>query len=140
MRECFILFDEMQKTVSHDALLERPKDGLPADGTSDIRPYLFACKFYGIAPKITPTQTSPSPAPFSSVFDSYASISLRCARVLAEKSESTDNLKEALSRTFSLMNDLTTRLKSPMKVTWKPKEWLSFILACFSSDVSVSYC
>ncbi len=38
MRECFILFDEMQKTVSHDALLERPKDGLPADGTSDIRP------------------------------------------------------------------------------------------------------
>jgi hypothetical protein len=139
MRECFSLLEEMQKAISQDSLLERPKDGLPSGNISDVRPISFACKFYGITPIITPTETITSTVPLSSVFDSYASISLRCAQVLVEKSGHPENPKEVLSRTFSLMNVLIARLKSPMKVVWKPKEWLSSILVCFSSDVSV-YC
>lgn len=137
MRECFLLLEEMQKAISQDSLLERPKDGLLSENVSNVLPIIFACKFYGITPIITPTETTTSAVPLSSVFDSYASISLRCALVLVEKLGLQENPKEVLSRTFSLMNVLVARLKSPMKVMWKPKEWLSSILACFNSEVSV---
>ena len=140
MKECLLLLDEMQKAISQESLLERPKDGLPSDDISDVRPITFACKFYGITPIITPTETTTSAVPLSSVFGSYAFISLRCVEVLVERPGLPENPKEVLARTFSLMNGSVARLKSPIKVVWKPKEWLSSILACFSSDVSVCVC
>ena len=62
---------------------------------SDLAP---SPKFHGI----TPNTNIAFSCPLSSVFDSYASISLWCAQVLAEAQARPDNLEEVLSQTSFL--------------------------------------
>ncbi|KAK2464744.1 hypothetical protein APHAL10511_003162 [Amanita phalloides] len=133
LRECLVLLEEMQKLIPHSALLGRPQVDKSFDATS-IRCYLFACKFYGITPIIMPAGLTSSIIPLSSMFDSLSTISLECARILAEKAECPEALKEVLSRTLSIMNSLAAKLESPIPVAWKPREWLSSLLTCFGSD------
>ncbi|KAF8633541.1 hypothetical protein AX15_001344 [Amanita polypyramis BW_CC] len=137
MKECFILLDELQKLVPHAALLGRPK--LPhgnrsSQDTASIRSYHFTCEFYDIRPVATTTDAALSIIPFSSIFNNFTSISLRCAQKLVEKATSPEILREVLSRTLSLVNSLVARPDSPISVTWEPQEWLSSILSSFGSD------
>ena len=139
MKECLILLEEMQTSVPHAALLGWPKlphGGKSSEDITNLRSYHFACIFYDIMPVATAPEDAPI-IPFSSIFNNFTSISLRCAQKLVVKPESPEVLREVLSRTLSLMDNLTTRLDSPIAVTWEPQEWLSSVLSSFGSDVSV---
>ncbi|KIL71408.1 hypothetical protein M378DRAFT_188883 [Amanita muscaria Koide BX008] len=139
MKESLLLLEEIQSLVPYSALLRRPKRTFDDQSTNEsesaiLRPYLFSCKFYGITPTVTLENAALSLVPLSSIFNNFFSISLQCAE-LASKAN-TEDLKEVLSRTMSLLNNLVAKLDSPLDVAWNPSHWLSSLLISFSEETS----
>ncbi|KAF8640453.1 hypothetical protein AX17_000117 [Amanita inopinata Kibby_2008] len=137
IKECFVLLEEMQRQTSPSALLRRPEllNNHESSVSTTFRPYLFACKFYGITPATNPTDVLPSATPLSSAFDNLTSISLQCSQKLISGTDTPELLRQVFVRTLSLIKSLTARLDSPITVSWKPNDWLSSTLASFSATI-----
>ncbi|PFH49049.1 hypothetical protein AMATHDRAFT_5245 [Amanita thiersii Skay4041] len=134
--ECLTLLEQMQKLIPPSALLQRPEvlnQDVPVEELPQ-RPYLYACKYYDITPTFTTSaDDTPFSTPFSTVFDNLTSIGVQCAEGLLQGTESVEFLRRIFSKTLSLMNSLVASLDSPLKVSWDPRSWLSFILGSFSA-------
>lgn len=140
LRECLLLQEEMLRQIPHSSLMQRPELSAAnkAIGTTQ-RPYLFACSFYDITPIASSTSSVTSFAtPFTSVFESLASLSRICAEVLIRGSSNILIVREVYSHSLLLIDRLVGRLGTPVEIAWEPLRWLQLVLCALEHEVNDS--
>ncbi|KAG6851405.1 hypothetical protein H0H93_005803 [Arthromyces matolae] len=130
LRETLLLQEEVLRHIPHSSLMQQPQLTIPDQvRPPNHHPYLFACAFYGIDPISLTVALSDSVAiPFISAFGNLANFALNCTRALATTPSDTILLREVLSLSFSLLDKLSTRLSTPVTLSWNADDWFQVIL------------
>jgi hypothetical protein len=127
----------MLRQIPHSSLMQQPELTGSKVECSTMRPYLFACSFYGITPITTPIKSPPSFAvPFASVFENLVSLSGICAEVLIQNSSNLVTLREVYSHSLLLIDRLVGRLGTSVQTSWEPTGWLRAVLHAVEHEVT----
>ncbi|KAF9067320.1 Dopey, N-terminal-domain-containing protein [Rhodocollybia butyracea] len=118
------------RQIPHIKLLSRPEVKPDMQAVSENeRPYIFACTFYDIKPVIdAPAPTGTYQVPFSSAFESLASLSMVLGISLTKANGNLTALREVFTKSLALIERLVSRLNSSITLVWEPKKWLEVIL------------
>lgn len=100
------------------------------------RPYLFACSFYGIAPKRECENPSRSfDNPFITAFENLAMLTEICAHDLLKDENRLQQVRECFAQLLLLVDRLVGRLSTAVTVAWSPSRWLAIILETLEQEV-----
>jgi hypothetical protein len=139
--ECLILLEELLKYTPHLGLLERPPikppNGNKEEARSSSRSYTFACAFYEIEDAVSaPVTQSPTLIPFTSSLDSLCSLTTRWSKCLTTRTGAPESIRESLSRSLTLFEQLLARLTTPLILQWNPVDWMDTLIETFNSEAS----
>lgn len=144
IREIYLLFETILQHLPRDGSSLRPmlRQDLDESLAATAGPYVFACEFYGIPPKIS--QANPqrsSTVPVVTAFEDLVVISLTFAETAMRDTEKSTSALEAFAQgqllLTAVLDVLQAKGESQVKVRWDPEKFISVILDVVHREVRV---